>query len=62
MDGPIPQGLWDYDLTAVCQPGPNWLWDGFLAGGNVTLLTGLWKAAKTTLLSVLLSRLSDPDA
>jgi hypothetical protein len=35
----------------------DWLWDGYLAGANVTLLVGPWKAGKTTLLSVLLARL-----
>src|SRR5258708_6780808 len=35
----------------------RWLWQGFLAAGNVTLLVGQWKAGKTTLLSVLLARL-----
>src|SRR5262245_27236437 len=34
-----------------------WLWDGYLAPGNVTLLTGQWKCGKTTLLSALLARL-----
>jgi hypothetical protein len=32
------------------------LWDGFVAGGNLTLLTSQWKAGKTTLLSLLLYR------
>jgi hypothetical protein len=35
----------------------SWLWQGFLAPGNVTLLTSQWKSGKTTLLSVLLARL-----
>lgn len=35
----------------------RWLWEGYLAGGTVTLLVGRWKAGKTTLLSVLLARL-----
>src|SRR5436305_2676093 len=35
----------------------RWLWDGYLASANVTLLVGPWKAGKTTLLSVLLARL-----
>jgi hypothetical protein len=35
----------------------RWLWSGYLAAGNVTLLVGQWKAGKTTLLSVLLTRL-----
>ncbi len=32
----------------------TWLWDGYLAVDHITLLTGLWKAGKTTLLSHLL--------
>jgi hypothetical protein len=36
----------------------DWLWDGYLARRNVTLLTSQWKAGKTTLVSVLLSRLA----
>jgi hypothetical protein len=32
------------------------LWHGFVAPGNLTLLTSQWKAGKTTLLSLLLSR------
>jgi hypothetical protein len=35
----------------------TWLWQGYLAPGNVTLLTSQWKSGKTTLLSVLLARL-----
>jgi RecA-family ATPase len=37
----------------------NWLWRGYLAPGQLTLLTSLWKSGKTTLLSVLLSRMKD---
>jgi hypothetical protein len=37
----------------------NWLWRGYLAPGQLTLLTSLWKSGKTTLLSILLSRLKD---
>jgi RecA-family ATPase len=34
----------------------DWLWHGFLARGNFTLLTGQWKGGKTTLLAMLLAR------
>jgi hypothetical protein len=37
----------------------NWLWRGYLAPGQLTLLTSLWKSGKTTLLSILLARLKD---
>ena len=40
----------------------RWLWQGYLAAGNVTLLVGPWKAGKTTLLSVLLARLGTGGA
>ena len=33
-----------------------WLWQGYLAPGNLTLLTSQWNSGKTTLLSVLLAR------
>lgn len=29
----------------------DWVWDGYLAAGYISLLTGLWKAGKTTLLA-----------
>jgi hypothetical protein len=35
----------------------DWLWRGYLVPGGITLLTSLWKAGKTTLLSVLLHRM-----
>ena len=45
------------ELLATAQARPPWLWHGYLAPGSVTLLTSLWKAGKTTLLSILLDRL-----
>ena len=42
-------------FTAIEHPF-EWIWPGFLATGCTTLLTGEWKAGKTTLLSILLSR------
>lgn len=38
--------------------GAKWIWHGYLARGNLTLLTSLWKAGKTTLLTGLLQRLA----
>jgi hypothetical protein len=52
----IPQEYWDHELMALAQTPADWLWHGFVARGNVTLLTSLWKAGKTTLLALLLSR------
>ncbi|HKI30839.1 MAG TPA: hypothetical protein VKA46_03025 [Gemmataceae bacterium] len=34
----------------------SWLWDGYLAHGNVTLLTSQWKSGKNTPLSIPLVR------
>ncbi len=34
------------------------MWQGYLAAGNVTLLTSQWKSGKTTLVAVLLARLA----
>ena len=33
---------------------PPWLWQGYLARGAITLLTGIWKGGKTVLISHLL--------
>jgi hypothetical protein len=51
-----PHAIWDHELAAIPNPAINWLWDGYVAASQITLLTGLWKAGKTTLLSLLLSR------
>src|SRR5262249_1295186 len=44
-----------FRLHSLGEPGPsaaalNWLWRGYLASGQLTLLTSLWKSGKTTLL------------
>jgi hypothetical protein len=52
----IPQETWIQDLTSQPEPPSDWLWHGFVARRNLTLLTSLWKSGKTTLLSLLLSR------
>jgi hypothetical protein len=54
---PTFETLWHDDLARAAPPRIPWLWHGFLAPGNVTLLTGQWKCGKTTLLAALLSRL-----
>jgi hypothetical protein len=53
-----------FRVESLAQSGPhaadtNWLWRGYLAPGQLTLLTSLWKSGKTTLLSVLLTRMKD---
>ncbi|HMC66910.1 MAG TPA: AAA family ATPase, partial [Gemmataceae bacterium] len=55
--GDLPDELWADDLRRVGQTPLAWLWHGYLKPGAVTLLTSRWKSGKTTLLSVLLSRL-----
>src|SRR5207244_2463356 len=49
--------LWLDDLRRQAEAQRTWLWQGYLAPGNVTLLTSQWKAGKTTLLSILLDRM-----
>jgi hypothetical protein len=49
--------LWLDRLAAEPAREPPWLWQGYLARGHVTLLSSQWKMGKTTLLSVLLSRM-----
>ncbi len=44
------------DLTAAHRP-MDWLWQGYVAPGNVTLLTSQWKLGKTTLVALLLARM-----
>jgi hypothetical protein len=51
------QGSTVVELAARNAPRVDWLWPGYLARGNVTLLTSQWKTGKTTLLAVVLSRL-----
>src|SRR6267154_2518181 len=36
----------------------KWLWQGYLARENITLLTSQWKTGKTTLLAALLAQLN----
>jgi hypothetical protein len=45
------------ELQPAAEAPRDWLWQGYLLPGAVTLLTSLWKSGKSTLLSVLLSRL-----
>lgn len=51
---PFPILKADQLNQAVAGAGQDWLWEGYLAGGNVTLLTSQWKSGKTTLLTGLL--------
>src|SRR5438034_4188389 len=59
-EGPLglPSPLSMKEMRAALSDQTAWLWEGYLASGNVTLLTSLSKSGKTTLLSVLLSKLA----
>ena len=48
-----------HELAARAGPSTkvSWLWQGYLAAGQITLLTSQWKTGKTTLLAVLLERM-----
>src|SRR5947209_3046526 len=45
------------ELRSRTSARTDWLWQGYLARGSLTLLTSRWKSGKTTLASVLLARL-----
>ena len=48
---PVAMDALDVDAPLPCA---EWLWDGYLMPGDITLLTSLWKTGKTTLLAGLL--------
>lgn len=54
-------GFWGERLDGDAPETP-WLWDGYTAPGQVTILTSQWKSGKTTLLSILLSRFKNGGA
>jgi hypothetical protein len=54
-----PGGVWNSELAKDRHEPVDWLWDGLLASGAMTLLTGSWKAGKSTLVSLLLDRRRD---
>ena len=51
----FPQTMWDNQVASLPETSADWLLPGFLARGNMTLLTSMWKAGKTTLLAHLLA-------
>src|SRR4051812_42567850 len=57
-DAPQLPVVWSADLRDAPHAQPSWLWQGYLTPGSVTLLTSQWKSGKTTLVSLLLARLS----
>ncbi|MCI0379432.1 MAG: hypothetical protein L0215_17630, partial [Gemmataceae bacterium] len=54
-------GAWGRNLGANVITSADWIWPGYFARGCVTMLTSLWKAGKTTLISLLLSRRGSAD-
>lgn len=46
------------ELDKASGPAPGWLWHGLLAPGAMTLFVSQWKTGKTTLASVLLTRMT----
>lgn len=58
----LPTEIWDNEVVNDPHSPVGWLWHGFLAPGNVTLLTSLWKAGKTTLVALLLARRKSGDS
>ncbi len=55
-DALLPQGIWDTEVASIPETAADWLLPGFVSRHNMTLLTSMWKAGKTTLLSHLLAR------
>jgi hypothetical protein len=54
----MPPLVWGQaNLSVAAGTSRPFLWQGYLAPGAVTVLTGQWKAGKTTLASVLLARM-----
>jgi hypothetical protein len=53
-----PELLWASELHSRREQAVPWLWHGYLARGEITLLTSQWKVGKTTLISLLLDRLA----
>jgi hypothetical protein len=49
-------GWWNKEVAARKDVPVPWIWDGLIAEGAVTLLTGAWKSGKSTLLAMLLDR------
>jgi hypothetical protein len=53
----VPPEQWLADLKRSAEVPRTWLWHGYIAPANVTVLTSQSKSGKTTLLSVLLARM-----
>jgi hypothetical protein len=51
----ITAGQWMAEMPA--PPETDWLWQGILAPGCISLLTSQWKTGKSTLLAILLAKM-----
>src|SRR5947209_1402395 len=51
---PAAGEIWDDDIPVALEAPRQWVWQGLIRPGSLTLLTSQWKAGKTTLLSILL--------
>ena len=58
LQGAILPGFWSAQGDKATAAPLLWLWHGYLAAGNVTVLTSQWKSGQTTLLAVLLARMA----
>lgn len=47
------------ELVADSRSQTQWIWEGYLAAGSITLLTSRWKSGKTTLVSLLVARMGE---
>jgi hypothetical protein len=54
---PLPMASQFLQFQAVPKPPTEWLWQGYLSPGSLTLLTGQWKNGKTTLVAALLHQM-----
>jgi hypothetical protein len=66
-EGAAPPGqpdrifLWASELRRQAEDR-KWLWEGYISRGGITLLSALWKAGKTTLLSHLIRALDGRES
>ena len=51
---PAAGEIWSDAIPQAPEGLTDWIWEGLLKPGSLTLLTSSWKAGKTTLLSILL--------
>jgi hypothetical protein len=51
---PAAGEIWSDAIPRQAEEPTDWIWQGLIKPGSLTLLTAPWKAGKTTLLSVLL--------